>query len=80
MDSHVDLLDWMVESKLIDKSAIVDCKSNLTTAELAYLALNKAAQNDKVMLLDYEWAILPREYIKITVVTDREKKEFTYNL
>lgn len=80
MGSHLELVDWMIDSKFIDKNAILNSKSNLTTAELIHIALAKSAKDDRIMLLDYEWTILPREYIKLTIVTDREKREFTYNL
>ncbi len=41
--------------------------------------LNKAAAEEIFMLVDYEWTILPEEMIAITVVTEREKKEFSFH-
>jgi hypothetical protein len=78
-DSHTEMIDWLKESKLIPNNSFSNNSTQLM-AEFLYLSLLKATQEEKIQLLDFEWAMLPREYIKITIVTEKEKREFTYNL
>jgi hypothetical protein len=42
----------------------------------AYIASMKG---NKLQLLEFEWIFLPVERIKITIITDRNTGEFTYN-
>lgn len=42
--------------------------------------LDELAQTEKIQLLSYEWTILPKELLCLTIVTDSDKKEFTYSV
>lgn len=78
--NHIALIEWLIESKLVPGVKFEEIKSNQTMAELIVLTLSELLRADKLMLLDYEWTILPREFIRITIVTEKEKQEFTYNI
>lgn len=79
MDSHMEMFDWLKESKIIPDDSFSN-NSNQLIAEIVYYNLTRSCKDDKIQLLDFEWSLLPKEYIKITIITEREKKEFTYNL
>jgi hypothetical protein len=70
---------WMVESRLAAADIMSSKnKSDQHIAEVIYLNLQQAKIDEKIILLDYEWTILPREHIKIMVVTEKESQTFIY--
>jgi hypothetical protein len=75
-----EMISWMSDNKLIDKEKWKTADSSQLRAELVVTSLLKAAELDKLHLVDFEWSVLPIERIKITVVSEREKVEFTYGL
>lgn len=75
-----DIILWLEDNKLMDKDSWKSANSLQLKSELIVKTLSKAANSEKLMLLDYEWTILPLEMIRVTCVTDREKKEFTFGL
>ena len=77
-ESYVDIVNWLIELKIV---ILQDAKSQTRDqekAEFLYYSFKKGVESEKIQLLDYEWTVLPLEQIKITCVTEREKKEFTY--
>jgi hypothetical protein len=70
-----EFIHWLTDSSLV-KEVQKDLLSNYARAEYIYSILEKNAKDNKIILLDYDWVVLPVEIIKITCVTDREKKEF----
>ena len=36
-------------------------------------------RGSKIQLLSYEWVVLPDERLKVTIITDRNNREFSYN-
>jgi hypothetical protein len=78
LESHVDLLEWIVDNKIVSRQSWNASDSVQLRAELIVSSLAKAEEQERLMLLDYEWSILPKEFIKITCVNDREKREFIF--
>lgn len=77
-ESYSDIANWLIEQKIV---VLEDAKGQTREqekAEFLYHALKKGVEIEKIQLLDYEWTVLPLEQIRITCVTEREKKEFTY--
>ena len=72
-------MDFLLEEKLIDTSDIPAFRLEKDKALYIYGLINTAKNSDRVLLFDFEWAILPLERIKVTVVTPRNSKEFVYN-
>jgi hypothetical protein len=77
---YYDLLEWLEDNKMLDKEKWRTADSLQLKSELIVSSLSTAENQEKLFLLDYEWSILPLEIIKITCVTEREKKEFTYGI
>jgi len=69
---------WLVEQKIVSLEDAKGQTRDQEKAEFIYFALKKGEELEKLILVDYEWTILPLEQIKITCVTEREKKEFTF--
>lgn len=78
--SYEEICEWLVLNKFTE--AIV-ARQNIRIkerAEFIYNILKKEQANDNIILLYFEWSILPKESIKITCVTPKEEKFFTYGL
>jgi hypothetical protein len=76
--TQASIIEFLKEESLMTKG---DSKAIISGPEISkalhtYLA-SLAGQN-KVQLLSYEWSILPVELIKVTIITDRAQREFTY--
>jgi hypothetical protein len=79
LDISIDLINWIVENKFEKKDSFKNLANQLK-AELILKSLSKAEEDGELILLDYEWSILPFEVIKVTCVTLTEKKEFIYGV
>lgn len=74
-----DIIDFLIEEKIMDASELPYYRREVSKPKYIWNLLNVAKQKESIMLLDYEWQVLPVERIKITVVTNRNSKNFTYN-
>jgi len=72
-------MDFLLEEKLMVVEDIPSFRLEKDKASYIYGLIKTAKDSDRVLLFDFEWAILPIERIKITVVTPRNSKEFVYN-
>lgn len=74
-----ELLEFLLSEKLISIEEIKYIKHDSAPHKLIYEHLEKLKVSDKLLLLDYEWSLLPVERLKLTVITERNKREFAYN-
>ena len=77
-DMFIDLTEWLIENKFAKSDDFMGLARNKEKAECVYQKLNEAMAEEKLQLIDYEWNLLPLELIKITCITETEKKVFTY--
>lgn len=73
------LMEFLLAEDLMTKA---ERKAMLTSSDIAKVLqghLSSLSKANKIQLLEYEWAILPVERIKVSIVTDRNNREFTYN-
>ena len=77
-NAYSEICEWLIEQKIITLSEVQIRTRKQEQAEFVFFSLKEACDKDMLMLLDFEWSILPQELIKITCITYREKKEFTY--
>jgi hypothetical protein len=79
---RVEILDFLVLEKVInsDTMAHIINEQQNTHPQLIFSLLEKLQKEDKLQLVDYEWSLLPKEFIKLTIVTDNSKKEFIYSI
>lgn len=75
--ASASLKDFIIEESIADKDVYVDAHNPTMVAEAIYISLRKALKEDRIMLVDYEWNILPKEQIRITVTTNELHKEFS---
>lgn len=78
--SYDDISEWFVENKFTDDIIIRQYTRTSERAQFIYDILKENQANDNIILLYFEWTILPKESIKITCTTHKEEKVFTYGL
>ena len=78
-----EITDWLIAEKLISKDAATAIYANKSHVKIIYeihKTLQSLRDNERVQLLDYVWNILPVEQIRITIVSDNERHEFTHGI
>jgi hypothetical protein len=75
-----EIANWLIESKFIHGGDIQTLSRDLERAEFIYRKLKHLEEEGKLLLLDFEWQILPLEFIKLMCTTEHEEKLFTYGL
>lgn len=74
-----DIIIFLKQEGLVDDNAIRHIKASSDKAKDIRSLLNDLKNKQKLQLLQYEWSVLPAENIIITIITDRNQKEFSFN-
>jgi hypothetical protein len=72
----IDMRDFLVGNKLVNADSISTTNPTECATQL-FIAINKLLEEDKVSLFDFSWQVLPTEIIKVSILTDRELREFS---
>lgn len=75
-----ELVNFLYDEKLINRNDVESVGKEPDKARAVYELLKRLKDEDKLLLLDYEWTILPVERIKVSIVTEVVAREFTYRL
>ena len=72
------IMDFLMAEDLMSKEERKGVKASPDVPKVlqAFLARLKGKQ---LQLLEYEWVLLPDERLKLTIITDRNSKEFSFN-
>jgi hypothetical protein len=74
-----EIINFLKEQKLINDFQVSAMTNDSDKAKYLHNLLETLKREDKLLLLDYEWTILPVERLKLTIVTERIQREFIYN-
>jgi len=77
---YEELVQFLIDERMISDFEMSSLKDEADKPRLIYEYLEKLKKEEKLLLLDYEWTILPIERLKLTVVTARDSREFSYNI
>ncbi|CAM6003858.1 unnamed protein product [Sphagnum balticum] len=77
--SYDAILEFMQSEDLVSREESRAIRSSSEIAKMIFTRLASLRNTGKVQLLEYSWEMLPIERIKLTIVTDRNSKEFSYN-
>jgi len=75
---YSELMTFLVEERLMKIEEQVDIDRPAERAKFIVNKLDKLLKEEKIMLVDWEWNILPVERIRLLIVTDSMQKDFTY--
>jgi sulfur carrier protein ThiS len=75
-----EILQFLKDEKLINDDTMQAILHDHHTQHATKIAglLAELQQAEKLQLVDYEWRILPKELVKLTIVSKNAKKDFTY--
>lgn len=73
-----EFIEYLIEHKLLDKDAINPNDRDLDVLKVLHNALQKGVADDKILLLDYKWQLLPIEQIRLQIITSRGSKDWLY--
>lgn len=79
-NSYEEICEWLLLNKFTDDVSVKEYTRRRERAEFIYSILARKEKSEDIMLLYFEWSILPKETIKITCVTATEEKLFTYGI
>lgn len=77
-DCYAELVDFMMEEKILSDSDLVSLKLEHNKPKFIYDLLKQAEKDEQIMLLSFDWVVLPVERIRIRLITGRSNKELTY--
>jgi hypothetical protein len=77
---YLDFKEFLIDNKLASEDDFKDLTRDFEKASFICATLTQAALEEKLILLDYEWVLLPKEYIKVTCITETERKEFAHGI
>jgi len=82
LNCRVEILQYLREEKLMTDDAVQHLlhENHLQHAQKIVSILGELQQTDKLQLVDYEWTVLPKEIIRLTLVSRNNKKEFAYSI
>ena len=75
-----EIIEFLLKEKLVD----VEEKDHIVLSHVSghagklFSILDNAMKEDKVQLLDFEWSILPKETLSLTIVTNMDKLHLNY--
>ena len=75
---YSELIDFLINERLLKKDELIE--TNITASRAVFLIgiFRELIKQDKVMLIDFSWTLLPVEHIALLIVANDVQKEFTY--
>lgn len=74
-----DILIFLKLEGLVDEGQLKSIKLSSDRPKEVQAILKDLQAREKLQLLQYEWSVLPVENITISIITDRNQKEFSFN-
>lgn len=74
-----DILQYLKLENLVDDNQLKTVRLSADHAKEVQQILRNLKVREKVQMLEYEWHVLPVENIRISIITDRNHKEFIFN-
>lgn len=82
LNCKLDLLDFLESEKVVTYSQKMDLLHTPKSGHAGKIVnmLHALCEDNKLQLVSYDWVVLPSEVMKLSIVTDNMKKEFTYSV
>lgn len=74
-----EILQFLKLEQLVDDNQMKSVKLSADHAKEVQQILRDLQVRNKLQLLMYEWNVLPVENIMISIITERNSREFTFN-
>jgi hypothetical protein len=76
---YEDLIAFLYTEKVVSDFDLSTLKNKPDRSKLLVAILEEAKNKEKLLLLSYDWIVLPVERLKLTIITERMSKDFVYN-
>ncbi len=79
---RVEILEFLKNENMIsddDMQTLLHEQHQTHSTKIAMM-LNDLLNAGTLQLVDYEWSLLPKELMRLTIVSDSAKKEFLYSV
>ena len=82
LNNRFEILSFLKENRIITDDEMQALLNEHHTSHPTRVAslLDQLQQSEKVQLVNYEWTVLPKEFMQLSIVTDEAKREFTYTV
>ncbi len=82
LNNRFEILDFLKQEKIITDDTMQNLLNQHHSSHASLIAslLDELIKTEKFQLLNYEWTVLPKELLQLTIVTDQTKKQFTYTV
>ena len=77
-ECYSELVEYLIEEKILLEGELTNLKLELNKPKFLHAILKQAEKEDKLLLLSFDWVLLPVERIRIRLITERSNKELTY--
>lgn len=77
-----DILQFLRDEKIITDDVMQNILHETHTqhASLIHTLLQKLLTDEVLQVVEYEWRLLPNEFMQLSIVTKSAKKDFTYTI
>lgn len=73
-----EFIDFLIEHKVLLKDSLRPDDRDDDRIRTIYHALKEAVKEEKILLLDFHWQLLPLHQIKLHIITNRGSRDFLY--
>ena len=82
LNCRYELLQFLKDEKIVsdDTMQTILNENHVTHSTRIASLLHELEAEEKLQLVAYEWTVLPKEFVQLTIVTPQAKKEFTYSV
>jgi len=82
LKNRQEILEFLKLTKMIndDQMQTILHEPHQTHSTAIAGLLANLVKDEKVQMVSYDWTILPKETMRLTIVTDLDKKEFLYSV
>lgn len=74
-----DIVDVLKSDNVVTDKEIHDISTSYDKAESLFKLMEIKYKDGKLDLLDYEWSLLPRRVVVLTIVTTHSRREFRHD-
>lgn len=82
LDCRVEILQFLKDDNVISDDQmqhLLNTNHQQHPTKIAGL-LEELLQTKKLQLLDYQWTVLPKQLLQLNVVTENDKRTWTYSV
>jgi hypothetical protein len=77
--SNDSVTEFLVAEELITKEERKALRSSADVPKALHAFLTRLRTSKTIQMLEFEWVLLPEERLKLTIITDRNSREFSFN-